>query len=804
MQLGVDVLRRSDGAWMHIVRWSFTVIMSAAGFAVAWVLSDAADLDTQSAVAVATVAATLILTPLASFASKSAQPSQVPGTVQSEQIDGVSTLSPQAVEGSNPQSPRKHVVVGDIPLEAVAWQERTDLLDRLVVVAASGRPAVVCAVTGQRGIGKTQLAAAYARQRVADGWPVVAWVLADTELGVLTGLDQLAAAAGLRQPAADAATGAAAALAWLRDHAGPCLLIYDNAVDAELIRRFTPAVGAVQTVVTTTELQFANLGVTIDVSVFTEAQAVAYLRERTGLVDDCGARAVAEQLGRLPVALAQTGAVVCPGRRFPTYRSYLDRLDAVPVSELLRRQPGGSYPQGAAEAILISLDDLAGADIDGASRRLLNQLSVLAPSGVDATLLNHLVKPLDDNGPYAAEVVALLAQRSLTMPTLDHERTVVHRLIQRVVRDRTRQIGDLDRAIITVADALNAAADDASRRWQHRKRLSEYAEHVMALRQHPSTDTARTRVVEILGALLSMNNEAHNWTTSIAIGPTVIADQRSTLGPDHLDALVSRDDLARAYQEVGRLDEAITLHTQTLADRERVLGPDHPDTLLSRSGLATAYRAVGRLDEAITLHTQTLAARERVLGPDHPDTLVSQNNLAYSYRAVGRFDEAIAMYTRTLADRERVVGPNHPDTLLSRNGLAGAYRGVGRLVEAITLLIGTLADRERILGPDHPDTLLTRNNLAYSYLAIGRFDEAIALHARTVADRERVLGPDHPETLLSRLNLATAYRAVGRLDEASKLHTRTLRDYERVLGPSHPATLRARSNPGEHPSGEPW
>lgn len=81
--------------------------------------------------------------------------------------------------------------------------------------------------------------------------------------------------------------------------------------------------------------------------------------------------------------------------------------------------------------------------------------------------------------------------------------------------------------------------------------------------------------------------------------------------------------------------EAIDLHSRTLADFERVLGPDHPETLLSRNNLATAYEAVGRLDEAIGLFTRTLADRERVLGPDHPDTLVSRNNLAAATRRWG-------------------------------------------------------------------------------------------------------------------------------------------------------------------------
>jgi hypothetical protein len=40
------------------------------------------------------------------------------------------------------------------------------------------------------------------------------------------------------------------------------------------------------------------------------------------------------------------------------------------------------------------------------------------------------------------------------------------------------------------------------------------------------------------------------------------------------------------------------LFEQTLADRERVLGQAHPDTLTSHDNLAIAYKDAGRLDEA--------------------------------------------------------------------------------------------------------------------------------------------------------------------------------------------------------------
>jgi hypothetical protein len=69
---------------------------------------------------------------------------------------------------------------------------------------------------------------------------------------------------------------------------------------------------------------------------------------------------------------------------------------------------------------------------------------------------------------------------------------------------------------------------------------------------------------------------------------------------------------------------------------ERVLGADHPNTLQSRNNLAAAYLNAGRVAEAIPLFERTMADMERVLGADHPDTLQSRNNLAAAYQAADR------------------------------------------------------------------------------------------------------------------------------------------------------------------------
>ena len=267
-----------------------------------------------------------------------------------------------------------------------------------------------------------------------------------------------------------------------------------------------------------------------------------------------------------------------------------------------------------------------------------------------------------------------------------------------------------------------------------------------------------------------------------------------TLGPDHPQTLTTLNNLATAYQTVGRLPEAISLLERVRDGRIAKLGPDHPQTLTTLNNLATAYQAVGKLPEAIALLERVRDARIAKLGPNHADNMSTLNNLALAYRAVGKLPEAIALLERVRDAAMAKLGPDHPDTLSTLNNLALAYQDVGKFPEAIALLERVRDAQIARLGPDHPDTLNTLNNLATAYRDAGKVPEAIALYERvrdaTIAKR----GPDHPDTLNTLHSLAVAYYLVGKFPEAIALYERVRDATIAKLGPDHPDTLNTLNN----------
>ena len=687
------------------------------------------------------------------------------------------------------------------------------------------------------GFRPTKIAAAD-RRGAADHPPLLAAVL------VLPGYAQALADVGAPDPREGPEAAAAHFLTWLAETGRPWLAVLDDLTDPAVLEGLWPW-GASGRVVVTTNRPDAALRArsprVVEVGAFSRREALAYLSTKLDADPDLwiGALDLATELGFLPIALAQAGALMADTGI--DCREYRNR-----IAERRRRLPGapaGTHSSTVAATGTLALELAGRLPPTGLAKPVLALTAMLDPNGIPGAVLTSQAAcafltrfrgaaPVDEI--QARTAVHNLARLGLvTVDTTSAARTVrIHALVQATVQ-HTLSAAEGDQAARAAADALfqawprravQPAFDQALR--DCTARLREMAGallwspecHPVLLRAGRSLDSAglagpattywqmmidisrptlgsgHAHTVLARDRLAAAYEAAGRQSDAIAMYERALAERERGLGPGHPDTLATRSNLARAYRAAGRGADAVRLAERALAESERANGPRHPDTLMARTELGHAYLSAGLWREAVTVFEHTLAGREQVLGPGHPDTLTARGNLAHACRAAGQFREALSLYERTLADRERLQGPDHPDTITARGNLASTYRAAGRLKDALPLYKRTLADRERVQGPDHPDTMTARGNLADAYHSGRKLKDALPLYERTLADRERVQGASHPDTITARGNLASAYHSARKLAVALPLYERTLADCERVLGPEHPLTQAAREN----------
>ncbi|MFJ7332210.1 tetratricopeptide repeat protein [Streptomyces sp. NPDC101116] len=721
--------------------------------------------------------------------------------------------------------------VGVIPSRAQSFQHRIEsgrlrmAVDDSATVVLSQVPAPAFlpaqVLTGMGGVGKTQLAADYARTAWAEGrLDILVWITASGRTPVVTGYAQ-AGYELCRADPDDPEQAAQTFLAWLTPKAGqrPCrwLVILDDVSDPDDLRGLWPPASSDGHTLVTTRRRDAVLGGEgrrmIEVGLFTEAEALAYLTASLSAHSRCESAdqltALVRDLGYLPLALAQAAAyLIDSGENAGDYRALLaDRTTTLADTTPDRLPDDQALPLAAAWSL--SLDRADTLRPAGLARPMLHLAALLDANGIPQGVLtsqpalDHLARQRvgAGNNPTGEPVTvsvrdavgALRALHRLSLvdhiPDVSHPAVRVHQLIQRATRD-TFSADQRDQFARTAGDALMAAWSDPERGNASSQALRVNTTALMTCALHalhePDLHPILFRAGDSLG-------EAGQVIAAINHYRSLLGTTAHVLGDSHAATLAVRHSLSRWQGDAGDVSGAAHGAAKLLADRLKVLGPDHPDTLATRHNLAHWQGQSGETVGAAAAFAELLKDRLRVLGPDHLHTLNTRSALAHWQAQAGDAVGAAAATAELLKDCMRILGPHHPQSLAARNSLARWRGEAGDVAGAARATADLLQDRLRILGPDHPHTLSTRSGLARWQGQAGNITGAVTATSEVLEDCLRVLGPLHPLTIITRAHLARWRGEAGDSTGAVNELAEVLQDSLRVLGPHHQHTRFIRT-----------
>ncbi|MFG2489399.1 tetratricopeptide repeat protein [Streptomyces virginiae] len=581
--------------------------------------------------------------------------------------------------------------LGSVPALASAFQQRPEVRDA-IDQAAAGHTAVVLTqvLSGGGGVGKTQLASAYAHQALTSGVDLVVWVDASETDQVIA--RYAVAAHILDVPNALAGqTGeqdARAFLQWLATTKRSWLVILDDITDPDAMLSWWPPSSAWGSgrVVATTRRQDAALSgsgrAVVDVDTYSSQEADTYLRARLRSARaehllDAQTEPLAAALGYLPLALSHAAAYMI-NEDVPC-ADYLLRFNssAAKLDDLLPRHADTEgYGRHVATALLLSLDVAQTCEPVGLAIPALRLAAVLDPAGHPRelwggkTVINYLTvhrgptpspechTPISSTQAKAA--LRLLHRYGLLTDDAQagFRAVKLHALTARAVREHTPS-GEQREIVRTAADALTEL-------WHKGVERAVLHTNVDSLNDFAGDllwEVEGQHLLRWVGHSLRARGLA---TAAVPYWQRVSDTSERLLGRTDRKTLMARRELAIAYLGAGRAKEAFAMFQEDYA---------HDAEALAHVGLSR--QAVDATD-LLGLLEDTLAVRERFLGPTDPTTLSCRVKLSIAYWKAGKQSQAISMLSQVLKYQNEELGVHHPDsmaTALRLHELRGESKG---------------------------------------------------------------------------------------------------------------------------------
>jgi tetratricopeptide (TPR) repeat protein len=683
-------------------------------------------------------------------------------------------------------------------------------LAAVLLADAASTVAVLPAVSGLGGMGKTQLASEFAH-RYRNQFPGGVFWLNMEQVDTISA--QVAACAG---PGGLELHGwqvmdldtkiAAVKRAWCEPIRR--LLVLDNIVEPQLLAEWRPVSGGTRVLITTRRGAWAArtgvqpLPLTIlprpeSLRLLLEPRARRQLTTLDTLVavpeTASAADAICEELGDLPLAMALAAAYLesNPGISLQGYLTQIQTqlLDHPSLDAELEEGLPTKHAASITATVALSYMRLD-ATKDTLAIQLLHRTAQCASTLIPRSLLVNLVDADPDNVEDNALLDAPLGRLvALGLADLLEDSAVVHRLVAAFVRAHDTDVSYTINSVIVALGQELSRINEAG----YPQAGAPYVPHAerMAMQTTLQETYAVGALLHGLGLLLEAQGDYPQARTYLERALQVYEHY---LGSFHPDTAANLNSLGLVLQAQGNYSEARLYFERALQITEQVLGYFHRNTALILNNLGLALQAQGNYSEARLYFERALQITEQVLGPSHKDTATSLNNLGWLLQVRGNYSGARAYFERALRIYEQELGLAHLYTASSLNNLGLLLQAQGNYSEARLYFERALQITEQVLGCSHPDTARCLNNMGGLLQAQGVYLGAQDYFERALQLYEQVLGYFHPHTAMCLNNLGGLFQVQQDFPAARRCFERALRICEQELGHRHPDTVNVRRN----------
>ncbi len=640
-------------------------------------------------------------------------------------------------------------ITTDIGKPIANFVGREEELKRIFDIHSSGEQIVLISAFG--GTGKTSLALQYGNLFRSHGG-IVKWFGEGTlEAGYLNMAEQLGInVIGRVSEEIRFATNHKLQLLTKAGSSKKILFVFDNLSHDNFVqaKKYIDSLPPEISLVVTTRdrdlcSSFATSVQEVVLFPFTEAEALSYAEKASDLTKG-QIDMLSKALGTLPLRLSLAFSALKNDRTL-RLEKYIERFNKM-------KEDGKSHPE-----IEIVLGQLLKMNEDGEYRaeglagwKLLQYLVYLNPDFVPIEIFENFKLVSEEELSLGHRSLLALSLVNIVTDASGRKGFNLHRFILEETKSYASVHGDIsipkEMIISNLVECVESLFPQISNmpdeRWEKAK---FYADSIVAIRGS-SGEFISVEMANILDKMGEYQKEiVKNYSESLKYELLALDMRQKLHGEIHPDIASSMLDVGKAYQDLGKISQALDFYKKSLDMNIAIYGDAKiPEIAVNLCWLGWGSHKLGRNTESLTYLKNSMEIWQEIM-PEKIDARIALNYrwLGWVYNVNDDKENGLDFTIKALEMFQSIYDGIHTEIAITLNNLAVIYSQRGDQVKALELYHQCIEMKKTIYAGNHPDLAMTLTNIGIYYSRLGEHVKALKYQEETL-EMYRALYTSHP------------------------------------------------------------